>query len=192
MSVRAKIGLAAALVLVTLAPRSGLGQSAAPRDVTKAAEAAQAAKLVPTYLDVVRLYVEQGRFDEAEAALVRAISAVREARRQAGLPAPEPLTTLQPGAPVRVGGAVKEPRKIRDVRPVYPEIAQQARVQGVVILEVLVDEFGLVQDAKVLRSVPLLDDAALDAVRQWAYTPTLLNGVPVPVVMTVTVNFSLH
>jgi protein TonB len=57
---------------------------------------------------------------------------------------------------------------------------------------VTIDEFGTVGDARVLRSVPLLDEAALDAVRQWAFQPTLLNGVPTPVVMTVTVNFSLN
>ncbi len=56
------------------------------------------------------------------------------------------------------------------------------------ILEALIGVDGRVADAKVLRSVPLLDQAALDAVRQWEYTPTLLNGAPVPVVMTVTVH----
>ena len=95
------------------------------------------------------------------------------------------------GQPVRVGGAVKAPTQISKVPPVYPAIAQSARVSGVVILEALIGVDGRVADAKVLRSIPLLDQAALDAVRQWAYTPTLLNGVPVPVVMTVTVTFSL-
>jgi protein TonB len=74
---------------------------------------------------------------------------------------------------------------------VYPPIAQSARVQGVVILEAVIGPTGKVQDVKVLRSIPLLDQAAIDAVRQWEYTPTTLNGVPVPVIMTVTVNFTL-
>jgi protein TonB len=74
---------------------------------------------------------------------------------------------------------------------VYPPEALAAKVSGVVILEALIAADGRVSDAKVLRSVPLLDQAAVDAVRQWAYTPTLLNGVPVPVIMTVTVTFSL-
>lgn len=94
-------------------------------------------------------------------------------------------------APVRVGGNIRPPVKIRDVRPVYPELAQSARVMGVVILEVNIGTDGAVTDARVLRGVPLLNDAALDAVKQWLYEPTLLNGVPVPVIMTVTVNFTL-
>ena len=60
------------------------------------------------------------------------------------------------------------------------------------IIEARIEGDGHVSDARVLRSIPLLDAAALDAVKQWQYTPTLLNGVPVPVIMTVTVNFTLH
>jgi len=71
-------------------------------------------------------------------------------------------------------------------------IAQRARVQGVVIIEATIGTDGSVQEAMVLRSIPLLDDAALDAVRQWKYKPTLVNGEPVPVIVKVTVNFSLH
>ena len=71
-------------------------------------------------------------------------------------------------------------------------MARAARVSGVVILETVIGPDGRVTDVKILRSVPLLDDAALEAVRQWEYTPTLLNGVPVPVIMTVTVNFQLR
>jgi protein TonB len=77
------------------------------------------------------------------------------------------------------------------VTPVYPPIAQAARVQGIVIIEATIGEDGQVTNARILRSVPLLDQAALDAVRQWHYVPTMLNGVPVPVIMTVTVNFTL-
>ena len=96
------------------------------------------------------------------------------------------------GTPVRVGGNIKTPTKVKDVKPVYPPIAQSARVQGVVIIEATIGPDGRVKDAKVLRSIPLLDQAALDAVKQWQFTPTLLNGVPVPVIMTVTVNFTLQ
>jgi protein TonB len=84
------------------------------------------------------------------------------------------------------------PTKIRNVNPVYPQIAQSARIQGTVVIEATIDREGKVSEARVLRSVPLLDQAALDAVRQWEYTPTLLNGEPVPVIMTVTVNFTLR
>ena len=94
--------------------------------------------------------------------------------------------------PVRIGGAIKAPSKIHDVKPAYPPEAQASRVQGVVILEILIDVNGGVQDARVLRSIPLLDEPALDAVRQWRFVPTLLNGVPQAVVMTVTVNFMLQ
>ena len=93
---------------------------------------------------------------------------------------------------VRIGGNIRAPQKIRHVSPVYPELARQANVRGVVIVEVVVDREGRVSNAKVLRSIPLLDDAAVDAVMQWTFTPTLLNGNPVPVIMTVTVNFTLE
>jgi TonB family protein len=94
-------------------------------------------------------------------------------------------------APLRVGGNIAVPTKIRDVRPEYPADALAAGVQGVIILEALIDQSGAVRRARVLRSIPALDHAAADAVRQWRFTPTLLNGEPVPVMMTVTVNFSL-
>ena len=92
---------------------------------------------------------------------------------------------------MRVGGNIAAPKKLKDVPPVYPPMAIQARVQGVVIIEATIGTAGTVKTARILRSVPLLDEAALDAVRQWEYVPTLLNGVAVPVIMTVTVNFSL-
>jgi protein TonB len=75
---------------------------------------------------------------------------------------------------------------------VYPAVARQARVEGIVILEAIIDERGNVDRVRVLRSFPLLDEAAVRAVRSWRYTPTLLNGVPVPVLMTVSVHFTLR
>jgi periplasmic protein TonB len=96
-----------------------------------------------------------------------------------------------PPQAVRVGGQIKEPKKLKNVNPSYPDIAKQARVQGVVILECTISPQGKVTDVKVLRGIPLLDAAAIEAVKQWVYSPTLLNGVPVPVIMTVTVNFRL-
>ena len=71
-------------------------------------------------------------------------------------------------------------------------MARSARVSGIVILEAVIGPDGRVTDVTVLRSVALLDEAAVEAVQQWEYTPTLLNGVPVPVIMTVTVNFTLR
>ena len=106
---------------------------------------------------------------------------------------PEPLPPApKPAAPVPVGGSIKRPQRIRDVAPVYPAFAQSARVEGTVILQATIGEDGRVSNLSVLRSIPLLDAAAMDAVRQWQFTPTLLNGQPVSVVMTVTVTFTLR
>lgn len=109
------------------------------------------------------------------------------------VPPPPPPAPPQPAQTLfRPGQGIKEPRRISGLPPDYPLIARNARVQGVVILEAVIDERGEVGRIKVLRSVPLLDQAAITAVEQWRYTPTLLNGVPVSVLMTITVNFTLQ
>jgi len=77
------------------------------------------------------------------------------------------------------------------VEPVYPPAAKAANIQGVVILELVIGTDGTVIEGRVLRSISLLDQAALDAVVQWKYEPTLLNGAPVEVIATVTINFTL-
>lgn len=107
-------------------------------------------------------------------------------------PPPRVDAPPQPQAPVRVGSVIRAPQKIHHVAPEYPDIARRARISGVVILEALIAEDGSVRDVKVLRSKPLLDEPAMEAVRQWRFTPTLLNGQPVPVIMTVTVTFTLN
>jgi len=108
----------------------------------------------------------------------------------AGRPLSHPnLFEIEPDA-VRVGSNIRTPVKLRDVRPEYPPIARSAGVRGMVIVEVLIGRDGRVADARILRSIPLLDQAAVDAVRQWEFRPTLMNGTPVPVIMTVTVNFT--
>jgi TonB family protein len=94
-------------------------------------------------------------------------------------------------AGLRVGGAVLPPQKIVNVQPEYPEEAKAQQVQGVVILEVSLDAKGVPEDVQVLRGIPQLDAAAIAAVQQWRYQPTLMNGIPTPVLMTVTVNFTL-
>jgi protein TonB len=94
--------------------------------------------------------------------------------------------------PVRIGGNIKAPKMIRRVAPVYPQLAAHAHIQGVVILEARVDDHGAVTDVRVLRSAALLDEAALEAVRQWRYQPLLLNGQPTGFVMVVTVAFNLN
>ena len=104
-------------------------------------------------------------------------------------PVPRPPAPLPP---MRVGGVVRPPQKVHHVAPSYPPIAQAAKISGTVIVEALIAEDGSVRDVKVLKSVPLLDAAATEAVRQWRFTPTLLNGVPVQVIMSVTVSFTLN
>jgi protein TonB len=92
---------------------------------------------------------------------------------------------------VRAGGDIKPPVRTVYVAPVYPDLARVARVQGLVVVECTIDTSGRVVDARVITGHPLLQKATLDAVRQWRYTATRLNGVPVAVLMTVTVNFTL-
>jgi len=111
---------------------------------------------------------------------------------ESAVPPPPAARASTLPAPVRAGGVISPPAKLHDVAPAYPPLARASRVEGIVIIEATISVAGRVQDAKVLRSIPLLDAAALDAVRQWEYTPTLLNGVAVPVIVTVTVSFTLH
>jgi protein TonB len=101
------------------------------------------------------------------------------------------ITPPKPAGPIRPGGNILPPARTGYVTPVYPPIAIQARSEGTVILEAVIDETGTVRDVTVIRSIPLLDRAAIDAVRQWRYSPTRLNGVPVAIVMTVSVTFTL-
>jgi periplasmic protein TonB len=102
-------------------------------------------------------------------------------------PAVKPATQM-----LRVGQGVREPRRIGGGPPEYPQLARTAQVQGVVMLEAVINERGTIERIKVLKSIPLLDGAAIAAVKDWRYTPTLLNGVPVSVLMTITVNFTLQ
>jgi protein TonB len=107
-------------------------------------------------------------------------------------PPPPPPEPLKVDGAVRVGGNIKPPTKLKDVRPLYPPEAEAAHVQGVVIVEARIEPDGHVSDVRVLRSIRELDQAAIDAVKQWEFSPTLLNGVAVPVIMTMTVNFVLQ
>jgi len=109
-----------------------------------------------------------------------------------GPPPPMPPPPPRRTEPLRVGGVIQPPRKLHEVAPLYPTIAQASGIEGVVILEAVIAEDGSVRDVRALRSIPLLDQAAIDAVRQWRFSPTLLNGEPVPIVMTVTVSFRRH
>ena len=115
-----------------------------------------------------------------------------------GMPPPPPPAPgqtsgweMSDGA-LRVGGAIKPPIKLRNVNPIYPPEAQAAKIQGVVIIEARIAADGTVTHARILKSIAGLDEAALDAVRQWEFTPTLMNGQAVPVLLTTTINFSLQ
>jgi protein TonB len=109
-----------------------------------------------------------------------------------GLPdVPPPPPPPAPRAPVRTGGALQPPALITRVPPVYPPIAVSAKIEGVVILEATVGRDGRVEEVRVLRSVPLLDNAAKDAVLQWEYAPLLLNGKAERFILTVTLSFDL-
>jgi protein TonB len=105
-------------------------------------------------------------------------------------PPPPPQAALAaPAEPVRVGGVVKEPRVVKLVPPIYPKMASLARVGGTVVLEAVVTVDGTVAEIRIVSGHPLLVDAAIAAVKQWQYEPTLLNGVPTAVILIAKVHF---
>jgi len=106
-------------------------------------------------------------------------------------PPPAPPPPAAPLEPVRIGGEIRPPTLLHRVEPAYPDLALRAHVDGTVILEAVIDIAGGVQSVQVLRSVPLLDKAAIDAVEQWRYAPTILDGRPVPVKLTVVLTFKI-
>lgn len=101
------------------------------------------------------------------------------------------LPPAKDGEPLKLTGDVKGPKLVTQVDPIYPNAARKALVEGSVILEATTDIYGRVRDIKILRSIPLLDQAALDAVRQWVYEPPIINGKPISVTFTVAVTFVL-
>jgi protein TonB len=125
------------------------------------------------------------------------------AQEQRAAPAPVPLATCSP-KPFRVGSPDSRPHlyvgpskfitptRIVDVKPEYSESARTAKAQGIVVLEAQIELDGRVCNPRVLRSIPLLDQSAIDAVLQWRFTPAMRNGVAVPVITTMTVNFTLQ
>ena len=109
-------------------------------------------------------------------------------------PPPPPVKKEEkPAAPKRItiGGNVQQAKLVRQPKPVYPPLAKQARISGVVHLAAVISANGTIQDLKVISGHPLLIPAALDAVKQWVYQPTLLNGEPVEVQTQIHVNFTL-
>ena len=102
-------------------------------------------------------------------------------------PAQQPAAT----GPFRVGDGIDRPRKIKDVKPVYPQSAMRAQIAGNILIEATIGADGKVHDARVVKSIALLDQAALDAVRQWEFEPSRRNGVAVAVTMVIIVTFAL-
>lgn len=106
-------------------------------------------------------------------------------------PAPPPPKPVTHKGPYRVGGRVQAPKLIQEVQPTYPPLAKQARIQGDVVIDSVIDAQGHVTQMKVMSGSPLLVEAAEQALAQWRYQPTLLNGQPVAVDMLVTLHFEL-
>jgi protein TonB len=104
-----------------------------------------------------------------------------------------PPPAVEGDAPIMVGGEVKAPEKITAPQPQYTEIARKARIQGVVIVQAIIDKEGNVTNVKVLKGLPMgLEEAAVDAIKQWKFKPATLNGRPVTVYYNLTVNFKLQ
>lgn len=142
--------------------------------------------------------VRQWRFDPPAQAPMLVATDVTVGKSAAGA---DLYTPASPGVPsrqmssrppIRVSGNMAPPTKLVSVNPTYPQEAKDAKVTGVVIVDATIDADGSVSKVDVVRSIPLLDEAAVDAVRQWKFSPTLLNGEPVPVIVTITVNFTLQ
>jgi protein TonB len=104
-----------------------------------------------------------------------------------------PVAVPKVAAPtrIRVSGGVQQGNLISQVKPVYPAIAKAARIQGTVVLQAEISKQGTIENLHVLSGHPMLVQNAIDAVKQWRYKPYLLNGEPVPVETTITVNFTL-
>ena len=106
---------------------------------------------------------------------------------------PEAPPVAEPEGPIYVGGDVKAPEKILSPQPQYTEIARKARVQGVVIVQAIIDKEGNVTNVKVLKGLSMgLDDEAVKAIKKWKFQPATLNGKPVDVYYNLTVNFRLQ
>ena len=106
-------------------------------------------------------------------------------------PTKEELKAFAKGA-VQAVGEIRPPKLIKEVAPIYPELARKAGVSGTVVLGVRTDIYGRVTEVKVLRSIPLLDKPAVDAVKQWIYEPYIIEGEPSPVVFSVRISFRLR
>jgi periplasmic protein TonB len=110
----------------------------------------------------------------------------------AAVPLLPPAPKIEPRAPIRVSSLIVRSRLLRQVDPAYPALAKTARIEGAVVVEALITESGTIENLRVISGNPLLIQSVIDAVKQWRYEPTLLNGDPVAVITTITVNFTLN
>ena len=152
--------------------------------VVSGTAAADGAVSVASELNAVLAAVRQWRFEPPAQSPMLLMTYVGTGDAE-GIVMPSPTERR----PIRIGGGMRPPTKVHHVNPGYPADARNLGLSGVVILEATIDPEGAVSGVQIVRSVTGLDEAAIAAVRQWRYTPTWLDGEPVPVIMTVTVNF---
>ena len=166
-------------------------QRAAPAASSEPAASINAAPLSPP-IGIIPETSREGEPTASNGPTVGVASALADVVDGLGVGDTVPPPPPPPTKPQRLHAGMEPPRKIVDVSPEYPALARSAHAYGVVILEAVIDAQGAVTSVRVLRSIPLLDKAAVEAVQQWRFTPARLNNEPVPVVMTVTVNFTLQ
>jgi periplasmic protein TonB len=171
-------------------------------------EAANVVKFIPRQFDAGKLTAPQGvpqnitMIKEDDWPAPSAVSSVSAVSTDAlvrilgpvpvAAPPPPPSVKKSVQTPrVRIGGIVQSAKLIRQPKPVYPELAKRARIQGVVRLHALISRDGTIEGLKVVSGHPLLVPSALEAVKQWVYQPTLLDGEPVEVETDIDVNFTL-
>jgi eukaryotic-like serine/threonine-protein kinase len=176
-----QLAMAAAVLLVFAIPLRLSREKAAGQNSTGAVDLSLTSKPA----DAVKTVAPDG------ASKLASPSAAGAPARTAAAGSPRPGAVAQYG-PIRVGGVIKPPTRVFSVNAIYPEEAKAAGVEGVVVMRIIIGEDGSVTNVVVVRSVPMLDEAAIESVLQWQYQPTLLNGVPVEVEMFVTVSFTLR
>jgi protein TonB len=111
--------------------------------------------------------------------------------QQTPSPPPRQDKPTQPSAPMRVTSGVQSARLVFGPKPAYPPLARITRTQGTVRIQAIIGRDGTIRNLQVLNGPPLLIEVAIEAVRQWRYQPTLLNGEPVEVITEIDVHFTL-
>ena len=196
----------AAIVLVAEREAGSQGRSQDPQvsEATLLSRIAAQPEDPAAYLDLAKLYYREERYQHAADTADRAVKIIARAqvtrvpRLRESILINAPTATLgkqlqtPPITPPAIAATgMIEPRKIHHVMPIYPESARLAGVQGIVVIDAIIDRDGNVSEPRIIQSVPLLDDAVLTAVRLWKYRPTTVNGANVPSATTITVTFGL-